>query len=148
MQKLKRCFYLLHNIFIIFIITSCAQGGKDEIYFIKDQETKAGQWIQSNGFFVDTEEMDKRYYETMVCMGLSGIEPHINIILKEPYEAFPCGVLPNGCGGLFDFSTNNPTITISADLIRLKHEYVHFLLWKINNDPDPEHKSDWYDRCS
>lgn len=117
---------------------------------MNDDVTKLGFKIQSNDYEYDTDFIDSEFLETESCLtnyssiDFSDTPADLYIILKEPYSAFPCTPLPEtGCGGLYAYDT----ITITADLYRLRHEYIHYILYYHLIDANNSHESDLWDKC-
>ena len=145
---------MINRIFYIILIFLISCGGSANTYapaIDPDPEeqhyivTKEGQKVKSYGWLYDPDEIDHALIETAECMGVQEYSTDIFITLKEPYAAFPCVPLPDGCGGLFEL---NSRVTVSADLVRLQHEYVHYFLYSENGDPDASHESDYFETCS
>lgn len=114
-----------------------------------DNTTPLGQMVQSNGYSFNASSLDQSFLDTKQCLGVTTSVPSdIYVELKEPYSAFPCVPLPNGCGGLFDLDNGEPVITVTADMVRLKHEYIHYMLYYTTGDPDSGHTTNNFDRCA
>lgn len=153
---LKGRYEIIAFLLLILCLTGCSisEGGADDPMadadpaHMYDGITSMGQMVQANGYSYDPDNLDESFTETMACLRYSDIPSDIFIILKEPYSAFPCVPLPNGCGGLFDLDNGEPVITVTADLVRLKHEYIHYMLYYSTGDSDSNHVTDNFDRCA
>lgn len=144
---------LLALIFLSLFITSCIENQASDAPNegaaaapMSNSTTPLGLKVQDNGYDFDPDSLDNAFLETESCLGYADTSADIYIVLEKPYSAFPCIPRPNkGCGGLYDF----PVITISADFVRLKHEYIHYFLHQNANDPDPYHQQqELFDQCS
>jgi len=107
-----------------------------------------GFTIIDNGYDFDMNYIKISFVETLECMEYDYFEPKITIEITAPYKPFPCAPNPKtGCGGLYEVTAKVPSIKLSADFVRLKHEYIHYALDYYEGDADPGHLTDHFNRC-
>lgn len=145
---------LLALIFLSLFITSCIENQASDAPNegaaaapMSNSTTPLGLKVQDNGYDFDPGSLDNAFLETESCLGYADTPTDIYIILKRPYSAFPCVPFPNGCGGLFDIDNGEPVVTVTADFVRLKHEYIHYMLYYETRNPDDAHESPLFDQC-
>lgn len=99
-----------------------------------------------SGIFVDssTEQfLQKAFDEVKICTDAKeGKFEEISIIVMPP--TFPCRYYDSGCAGEY-VSPNSIKV---GSLNTWRHEVIHYLLNQNTGDPDPEHKSPFFETCT
>lgn len=93
----------------------------------------------------DSETMtrlEQKFYQAKACTGLRiGDFRDLEIILMPP--RFSCPYYFFGCRGEF----NSPNTIKVGTIGIMKHETVHYLLYRNTGNADGEHRSPLFERC-
>lgn len=148
---------LSYIIFILAIAISCHNCGEEindvvyEAHLDASEnyvETQRGVKIISNGYNYDIGLVDLYLYEIEDCMVKYGT-PIANLYVEIVTDgrAFPCEFYSAGCGGLYTVGDRHSVIYITSNFGRLRHEYIHHLLYYYFESPDSNHESEYYEIC-
>jgi hypothetical protein len=123
--------YLLIGFLLMLSVSGCGEGHTAT--------------ANPSGIFVDstTETFFKTSFdEVKICTdSKEGKFEDISIVVMPP--TFPCRYYAAGCAG--EYVTPN-SIKVGS-LNTWRHEVIHYLLNQNTGDPDPDHKSPFFQSC-